>query len=79
MAKYSFDTITIGEILDNEDTAELFWALVPEAKEYESMLELGRGFTFEQAMPFIRDIAGALGVTNVDERVEDFKTKLESL
>lgn len=79
MAKYSFDTITIGEILDNEDAGKLFWELVPEAKDYEDMLELGRSFTIEQAMPFIENIADALGIENVEERVADFKEKLEAL
>ena len=79
MAKYSFDTITIGEILDNEDASKLFWELVPEAKDYEDMLELGRSFTMEQAMPFIENIADGLGIENVEDRVADFKTKIEAL
>ncbi len=79
MAKYSFDSITIGEILDNEDAGNLFWELVPEAKDYEDMLEMGRSLTIEQAMPFIENIAEALGIENVEERVADFKEKLENL
>jgi|GEM_PF-859848 3-keto-L-gulonate-6-phosphate decarboxylase len=79
MAKYSFDTITLGEILDNEDASKLFWELVPEAKDYADMLEMGRPLTISEAMPYIETIADGLGIENVQDRVEDFKTKLESL
>lgn len=79
MAKFSFETVTIGEVLDDAQANALFFELVPEAKDFAEMLELGRGFTVEMAMPFIRDIAEGLGIDNVDERVEDFKAKLEAI
>lgn len=79
MAKYSFETTTIGDILANEETSDLFFELVPEAKDYEDMLELGNGFTVEQALPFIQTIAESIGIDNYEERVADFKEKLESL
>lgn len=78
MAKYSFEETTIGELLDNPKTAEFLFELVPEAKDHP-MLEIGRPFTLEQALPFIETIADSMGITNVAERVEDFKVKLAAL
>ena len=78
MAKYSFEETTIGELLDNPKTADFLFELVPEAKDHP-MLEIGRPFTLEQAMPFIETIADSMGITNVAERVEDFKVKLAAL
>lgn len=79
MAKYSFETTTIGDILANEETTALFYELVPEAKDYEDLLELGTGFTIEQALPFIENIADSIGIENTEERIADFKEKLEAL
>ncbi len=78
MAKYSFEETTIGELLDNPKTAEFLFELVPEAKDHP-MLDIGRPFTLEQALPFIETIADSMGITNVAERVEDFKVKLAAL
>lgn len=78
MSKYSFEETTIGELLDNPKTAEFLFELVPEAKDHP-MLEIGRPFTLEQALPFIETIADSMGITNVAERVEDFKVKLAEL
>lgn len=78
MAKFSFSS-TVGDILDDAQANELFYELVPEARDYGDMLEMGRGFTIDEAMPFITMIAEGLGIDNLDERVADFKTKLESL
>lgn len=78
MAKYSFEETTIGELLDNPVTAEFLFTLVPEAKDHP-MLEIGRPFTLEQALPFIETIADSMGITNTAERIADFKQKLESL
>ena len=79
MAKYSFETTTIGDILENPTLESFFYELVPEAKDYDDMLELGRGFTIEQALPFIETIADSIGITNTEERIADFKTKLEAM
>ena len=79
MAKYSFENTTISDLLANEETSNLFFELVPEAKDYEDMLELGAGFTIEQALPFIETIAESIGITNTEERVADFKENLEAL
>jgi len=78
MAKYSFEVTTIGELLDNPKTAEFLFEMVPEAKDHP-MLEIGRPFTLEQAMPFIETIADSMGITNTAERVEEFKQKLAEL
>lgn len=79
MAKYTFETTTVGDILENETLTEMFFELVPEAKDYEDLLELGRGFTIEQALPFIENIADSLGIENTQERIEDFQAKLEAM
>ena len=52
--------------------------LVPEAIDHP-MLDVGRPFTLEQALPFIEAIADSMGITNVEERIADFKEKLEAL
>lgn len=79
MAKFTFETTTVGELLENETTNALFFELVPEAKDYADMLELGKGFTIAEAMPFIESIADGLGIDNVEERVADFKARLEAI
>ena len=79
MAKYTFETTTVGDILENETLTAMFFELVPEAKDYEDLLELGRGFTIEQALPFIENIADSLGIENTQERIDDFQAKLEAL
>lgn len=73
--KYTFEETTIGEFLDNPETAEFLFRLIPEAKDHP-MLEVGKPFTLEQAMPFIETIAESMGITNVEERVVDFKEQL---
>ena len=78
MAKYSFEETTIGELLDNPKTAEFLFELVPEAKDHP-MLDIGRPFTLEQALPFIETIADSMGITNTAERIDDFKVKLAAL
>ena len=78
MAKYSFEETTIGELLDNPKTADFLFELVPEAKDHP-MLDIGRPFTLEQALPFIETIADSMGITNTAERIADFKEKLAAL
>ena len=62
MAKYSFESTTIGEVIETPALAEMFYELVPEAKDYEDIIEMGKGFTIEQALPFIENIADSLGI-----------------
>lgn len=78
MAKYSFEETTIGDLLDNPETYALMTELVPEAIDHP-MIEVGRPFTIEQALPFIEAIADSMGITNFEERMTGFKAKLEEL
>ncbi|MBQ8027791.1 MAG: hypothetical protein IJ262_00115 [Clostridia bacterium] len=78
MGKYSFTTTTIGDLLDNPEAFALFAELVPEAIDHP-LLEIGRPFTIEQALPFVENIAAEMGIDNVPARIADFKEKLESL
>ena len=47
MAKYSFESTTIGEVIETPALAEMFYELVPEARDYEDIIEMGKGFTIE--------------------------------
>ena len=38
MAKYSFESTTIGEVIETPALAEMFYELVPEAKDYEDII-----------------------------------------
>ncbi|HHU84120.1 MAG TPA: hypothetical protein GXZ23_02975 [Clostridiales bacterium] len=78
MGKYNFQETTIGDILDNEDAYAVFKELVPEAIDHP-MLEVGRPFTVELALPFIRAIGEEMGVENIDDRVEKFEAALLAL
>ena len=71
MAKYSFESTTIGEVIETPVLAEMFYELVPEARDYEDIIEMG--------LPFIENIADSLGITNTQERIDDFKAKLEAI
>jgi len=70
MANYSFDT-TIGELLDTPETKALIDELCPELLEHP-MLEIGKAFPVNMALPFIADMV-------TEERIEDFKARLEAL
>ena len=78
MGKYSFAETTIGDILDNEDAFELFKELAPEPIGHP-MLEIGRPFTIDQALPFIVNIADSMGLGDISDRIDDFKAKLEAI
>ena len=77
--KYTFEESTIGDFLDNPETADFLFRLIPEAKDHP-MLEVGKPFTLEQAMPFIETIAEGMGISGdeVAERVVNFKAQLET-
>ena len=78
MGKYSFAETTIGDLLDNADAFELFKELAPEAIDHP-MLEIGRPFTIDQALPFIDNIAEGMGLGDISSRIDDFKAKLEAI
>ncbi len=71
MSKYSFETTTIGEMLDTPEIKALIEKIVPEALESPT-LELGRSFIFNDALPYISEMVS-------DEQLEQFKTELENL
>lgn len=70
MAKWSFEN-TIGELLDNESTRALIAELAPEVFDHP-MIEVGKAFTVNQALPFIEGLAD-------EERIEAFRQALELL
>ena len=70
MGKYSFDS-NIGELLDTPETKALIDELCPELLEHP-MLELARNFSINIALPFMEGLV-------TDERVENFKARLEAL
>ncbi|MDR1629325.1 MAG: hypothetical protein LBS36_03805 [Oscillospiraceae bacterium] len=70
MGKWSFDS-TIGDLLDNEKTRTLIQELAPEVFEHP-MIEIGKAFTVNQAMPFIEGLAS-------EDRIENFRQHLEAL
>ena len=79
MGKYNFQETTIGDLLDNEDAFELLKELVPEAVDHP-MIEVGRPFTIELALPFIKAIGEEeFGYTDLDERIENFEKALTAL
>ncbi len=70
MSKYSFQN-TIGELLDTPETRALIDELCPELLEHP-MIEIGRAFQVETALPFIEGLV-------TEERIENFKVRLEQL
>ncbi|HQA04688.1 MAG TPA: hypothetical protein PLD98_00070 [Clostridiales bacterium] len=70
MPKYSFEN-TIGELLDTPETRALIDELCPELLEHP-MLEVGRPFKVNRALPFIEGLADK-------ERIENFRRRLEAI
>ena len=71
MGKYSFETTTVGEMVDNPKIRELVIEMAPDLLEHP-LLEAGRSFTVEDAFPYFQDMV-------TDEAVEIFKEKLAAL
>ena len=69
MAKYTFGTTTVGEMVDNPKIRALVEEMSPDLLEHP-LLEAGRDFTVEDAFPYFADMV-------TDEAVERFKKKLE--
>jgi len=55
MAKYSLDTVTVSEVLDNPELRALVDSLIPAVLEHP-LLEVGRSFIFNDAVPYIEDL-----------------------
>jgi hypothetical protein len=70
MGKYSFDT-TVGELLDTPETKALVEELNPALMEHP-LLDVGRTFRFEDALPYIEDMVD-------EDKLAVFKEKLEAL
>ena len=58
MAKYTFETTTVGEMLDTPEIMELISKYIPAVLEHP-LLEVGRSFIFNDALPYIEDMAPA--------------------
>ena len=71
MAKYSLDTITVGEVLDIPELRALVEERVPEVLEHP-LLEVGRSFVFNDAIPYIEDLV-------TEEQLAEFKAAVEAL
>jgi len=67
---YSFDN-TIGELLNTPETRALIDELCPELLEHP-LLEVGRAFPVNVALPFFAELV-------TEDRIEEFKTRLEAL
>ena len=52
MAKYSFETTTVGEMLDTPEIMEIIQKNIPDVLEHP-LLEVGRSFIFNDALPYI--------------------------
>lgn len=71
MAKYSFETTLVGEMLDTPEIRALAEELIPAVLEHP-LLEVGRTFLFNDALPYISDMVS-------EEELEAFRVALEAL
>lgn len=55
MAKYTFEGTTVGEMLDTPAIYELIEKHIPAVLEHP-LLEVGRTFIFNDALPYISDM-----------------------
>lgn len=51
----TFENTTVGEIIDHPELNQLIKENAPELLEHP-LLEVGRSFTFEAALPYIEDM-----------------------
>ncbi|NLC73390.1 MAG: hypothetical protein GX684_06435 [Ruminococcaceae bacterium] len=71
MAKYSFETTAVGEMLDTPEVLALIKEYIPDVLEHP-LLEVGRTFIFIDALPYIEDMVE-------EEQLELFREALEKL
>ena len=71
MAKYSFETTTVGEMLDTPEIMEIIQKNIPDVLEHP-LLEVGRSFIFNDALPYIEDMV-------TEESLAAFKADIEAL
>lgn len=55
MAKYSLDVVTVAEVLDNPELRACIDKYIPAVLE-RPLLEVGRSFIFNDAVPYIEDL-----------------------
>lgn len=71
MAKHTFETTTVGEMLDTPEIMELINKYIPAVLEHP-LLEVGRSFIFNDALPYIEDMV-------TEEDLAAYKQALEAL
>lgn len=70
MAKYTLET-TIAELIDTPETRAIIEEIMPQVLEHP-LLEVGRTFKFQDAIPYIEDM--------IEEGdIEKFQARLEEL
>ena len=69
MAKYSLDTVTVSEVLDNPELRVLIDTHIPAVLEHP-LLEVGRSFIFNDAVPYIEDLVSEDDLNAFREAVE---------
>lgn len=67
----TFENTTVGEIIDNPELNQMIQDNCPELLEHP-LLEVGRTFTFEAALPYIEDMV-------TDEQLEMIREALAKL
>ena len=72
MAKYSLDTITVSEVLDVPELRALVDKHIPAVLEHPPLLEVGRSFVFNDAVPYIEDLV-------TEDDLNAFKEAVEAL
>lgn len=68
MAKYSFET-TVGELIDTPETRGLIEKIMPQVLEHP-LLEAGRTFKFQDAIPYIEDMVEEEDLEQLEEELE---------
>ncbi len=71
MAKYSLDTVTVSEVLDVPELRELVDKFIPAVLEHP-LLEVGRSFIFNDAVPYIEDLV-------TEDELNAFKEAVEAI
>lgn len=69
MSKYSMQT-TVGELIDTPETKAIIEEIMPQVLQHP-LLEVGRSFKFEDAIPYIEDMIEEGDVEKVQKRLEE--------
>ena len=76
MAKYSFEATTVGEMLDTPEIMELINKYIPAVLEHP-LLEVGRSFIFNDALPYIEDMVTEDDLAAYKEALEAVRKAIE--